>query len=349
MEFTVDGRPIGDGHPVYVIAEISANHGGSFETAREMIRAAVDAGADAVKLQTYTADTMTLDSDAEPFVIRQGTIWDGRTLHELYQEACTPWEWQPELKRWAGELGISLFSTPFDPTSVDFLEAMDVGAYKIASFEITDVNLIEYIASKGRPVIISTGIAEETDISEALAACQRAGNEEIALLKCTSSYPAPLDEMNLRMIPDLAQRFGVISGLSDHTLGLEAPVVAVALGAKIIEKHFILDRSMGGPDASFSLDLDELAAMIEAVRNAEKLLGTVDYTLSEKARRAREFSRSLFVAEDIPAGAELTASNVRSVRPGFGLPPKHLPEILGRRAARDLARGTPLSWDDIGD
>ena len=347
MEFTVDGRPLGDGHPVYIIAEVSANHGGSFETAREMIRAARDAGADAVKLQTYTADTMTLDSDAEPFVIRQGTIWDGRTLHDLYQEACTPWEWQPDLKRWADELGISLFSTPFDSTSVDFLEAMDVGAYKIASFEITDVNLIEYVASKGRPVIISTGIAEETDIREALAACRRAGNEQIALLKCTSSYPAPLDEMNLRMIPDLARRFSVLSGLSDHTLGAETPVVAVALGARIIEKHFILDRSMGGPDAAFSLEVDELAAMVEAVRNAEKLLGTVDYTLSEKARRAREFSRSIFVSADVTAGDEFTAQNLRSVRPGFGLPPKHLPELMGRRAARDLAMGTPLRWEDV--
>ena len=347
MEFSIDGRPVGDGHPVYVIAEVSANHGGRFETAKEMIRAARDAGADAVKLQTYTADTMTLDSDAAPFVIRQGTIWDGRTLHDLYEEAFTPWEWQPELKKWAGELGISLFSTPFDATAVDFLEQMGVGAYKIASFEITDLPLIETTAARGRPMILSTGIAEEADIREALAACHRAGNRQVALLKCTSSYPAPLDEMNLRMIPDLAQRFGVIAGLSDHSMGLETPVAAVALGARIIEKHFILERSMGGPDAAFSLEMDEFARMVEAVRNTEQLLGTVNYTLSEKARRAREFSRSLFVAADMAAGETFTRQNLRSVRPGFGLPPKHLPEILGRAAARDLPRGTPLSWDDV--
>ncbi|MFH1530203.1 MAG: pseudaminic acid synthase [Pseudomonadota bacterium] len=347
MEFRIDGRPVGDGHPVYIIAEVSANHGGSFERAREMIRAARDAGADAVKLQTYTADTMTLDSDAAPFVIRQGTIWDGRTLHDLYQEAFTPWEWQPELKKWADSLGISLFSTPFDATAADFLEGMGVGAHKIASFEITDIPLIEYVAAKGRPMIISTGIAEEEDIREALAACRRVGNEEIALLKCTSSYPAPLDGMNLRMIPDLAARFGVISGLSDHSLGAEAPVVAVALGARIIEKHFILDRSAGGPDAAFSLQVEEFAAMVQAVRDAEKALGTVNYALSESARRAREFSRSLFVAEDIPPGGELNERNIRSVRPGFGLAPKHLPEVLGRRALRHLAAGTPLRWEDL--
>jgi len=347
MEFTIDGRPVGDGHPVYIIAEVSANHGGRLETAREMIRAARDAGADAVKLQTYTADTLTLDSDEEPFVIRQGTIWDGRTLHDLYREAATPWEWQPELKRWADELGITLFSTPFDPSAVDFLADMHVGAYKIASFEVTDVPLIEYAAARGRPMIISTGVAEEEDIREALRACERAGNRQVALLKCTSSYPAPLDEMNLRMIPDLAQRFDVVVGLSDHTLGQEAPVVAAALGAAIIEKHFILDRSAGGPDAAFSLEVDEFAGMVEAVRRAERLLGVVDYSLSERAGKARELSRSLFVAEDVAAGEELTPGNVRSVRPGFGLAPKHLPEVLGRRAARDLRAGAPLGWEDI--
>jgi len=347
MEFRIDGRPVGEGHPVYVIAEISANHGGRFETAMEMVRAAHEVGADAVKLQTYTADTLTLDSDAEPFVLRQGTIWDGRTLHELYREAATPWEWQPELKRQADALGISLFSTPFDPGAVDFLGDMGVGAYKIASFEITDVPLIEYAAARGRPLIISTGVATEEDLGEALAACRRAGNPQVALLKCTSSYPAPLDEMNLRMIPDLAERFGVISGLSDHTMGIEAPVVAVALGAKIIEKHFILERSIGGPDAAFSLELDEFARMVEAVRNAELLLGTVDYALSEKARVARQLSRSLFVAEDVAAGEAFTPRNLRSVRPGFGLPPKHLPEILGRLAARDLHAGAPLRWEDV--
>ncbi len=347
MEFAIDERLVGNGHPVYIIAEISANHGGSFETAREMIHAARDAGADAVKLQTYTADTMTLDSDAAPFVINQGTIWDGRTLHDLYQEAHTPWEWQPKLKKWADELGISLFSTPFDASATDFLEGMDVGAHKIASFEITDIPLIEYVAGKGRPVIISTGIAEEADIREALAACRRAGNDDIALLKCTSSYPAPLDQMNLSMIPDLAARFGVVSGLSDHSLGIEAPVIAAALGARIIEKHFILDRSAGGPDATFSLEVNEFAAMVEAVRNVEKALGTVSYTLPESAQRARELSRSLFIARDIPPGGELTARNIRSVRPGFGLAPKHLPEVMGRHARRHLTAGSPLRWEDI--
>ncbi len=347
MDFKIDGRAIGDGQPVYIIAEVSANHGGSFETAKEMIRGARDAGADAVKLQTYTADTMTLETDAEHFVIRQGTIWDGRTLHDLYQEAYTPWEWQPELKRLADSLGISLFSTPFDASAVDFLEEMGVGAHKIASFEITDVPLIERCAATGKPIIISTGIAEEADIQDALAACRRAGNAQIALLKCTSSYPAPLDAMNLRMIPDLAARFGVISGLSDHSLGLEAPIVATALGARIIEKHFILDRSAGGPDAAFSLELDDFARMVEAVRNAEETLGTVGYTLSEAARRARELSRSLFVARDIPMGGELTDANIRAVRPGFGLAPKHLDALIGRHAKRPLAKGTPLRWEDI--
>jgi pseudaminic acid synthase len=347
MAFCIDGRPIGEGHPVYIIAEISANHLGRLDLACELVRAAGRAGADAVKLQTYTADTMTLDSAKDPFVIRQGTIWDGRTLYDLYQEASTPWAWHPELGRVAKQAGISLFSTPFDTTAVDFLAQLGVGAIKIASFEVTDVPLIEHAAALHLPMIISTGIATEDDIRTAIEACRRVGNTQIALLQCTSAYPAPLDEMNLCMIPDLARRFDVVPGLSDHTMGPETPIVAVALGARIVEKHLTLDRGMGGPDAPFSLEEREFAAMVASVRNAECLVGKVDYRLSERARQARELSRSLFIVADIEAGEELTRANIRAIRPGFGLPPKLLPALLGRRAARDLTRGTPLTWDCI--
>ena len=344
---SIAGREIGPETSVFIIAELSANHGGKIEIAKATIEAAAEAGADAIKLQTYTADTITLDCDSDCFQIRQGTLWDGQTLYDLYKKAYMPWEWQPELKRYAESLGLICFSSPFDKSAVDFLEAMEVPAYKVASFEITDIPLIEYVASKGKPVIISTGIAELEDIEEAVAACHRVGNREVALLKCTSAYPAPLEEANLRTIPDLAQRFGVISGFSDHTLGTTAAVAAVTLGAKVIEKHFILDRSIGGPDASFSLDKAQFTQMVEAVRDTEKMLGAVSYELTDKSRKSREFSRSLFIAEDVKAGETITEANVRSVRPGFGMHPKHLGEILGRKFSRDASKGTPLSREHI--
>jgi len=344
---TIDGRELSDNSPVYIIAELSANHGGKIEIAKASIIAAKEAGADAVKIQTYTADTITLDCDNEYFQIKQGTLWDGKTLHDLYEEAYMPWEWQPELKAYADEIGITLFSSPFDKTAVDFLEKMDVPAYKIASFEITDTPLIEYVASKGKPIIISTGIATLADVEEAVAACKRAGNDQIVLLKCTSAYPAPLDEANLRTIPNLAETFSVIAGFSDHTLGITAPVAAVTLGAKVIEKHFILDRSVGGPDADFSLDLAQFTQMVQAVRDVEKMLGKVDYSISAKIEKSRQFARSLFIAEDIAKGEVITEKNVRSVRPGYGLHPRHLKKILGKKAALPLFKGTPLRWEMI--
>ncbi len=343
----IGSKTISNNSPVYIIAEVSANHNQDFEIAKEMIKAAKDAGADAVKLQTYTPDTITLKCDNEYFQIKQGTIWDGKTLYELYEEAYTPWEWQPKLKSYADYIGIDLFSSPFDKSAVDFLEKMDVPAYKIASFEITDIPLIEYAASKGKPMIISTGIATLCDIEEAVNACRRVGNEQIILLKCTSAYPAPLEDANLRTIPNLSETFGVIAGFSDHTLGITAPVAAVTLGAKVIEKHFILDKSLGGPDAAFSLDINEFKEMVKAVRDTEKLLGRVDYAMNEKKRKSREFSRSLFVVKDIKKGEILTEKNVRSVRPGFGLHPKYLKDILGKKATVDLKRGTPLKWEHI--
>lgn len=337
---------IGLGRPAFIIAELSANHNGNLATALETVRAAKRAGADCIKLQTYTADTITLDSRKDDFLIK-GTIWEGKNLHDLYNEAFTPWEWHAEIMRVAKEEGLICFSSPFDSTSVDFLEGLNVPAYKIASFEITDIPLIEYVASKGKPVIISTGIATLEDIQLALEACHRMGNHDIALLKCTSSYPAPVEEANIVMVKDLADRFNVISGLSDHTMGSTVPVVATCFGAKIIEKHFILDREIGGPDASFSMDEKEFTDMVLAVREAEKAIGTVDYTLTEKQVKGRDFSRSLYVAEDIKAGEEFTESNIRSVRPGFGIHPKHFKDILGRKAAKNLEKGDRLNFDVI--
>lgn len=331
--------------PVFIIAELSANHGGKIEIAKETIKAAAQTGADAIKLQTYTPDTITLDCDNEYFQIKQGTLWDGKTLYNLYKEAYMPWKWQAELKTYAESLGLICFSSPFDKTAVDFLESLDVPAYKIASFEITDIPLIEYVASKNKPIIISTGIAEEEDINEAIKACHRMNNKNIILLKCTSAYPAPLEEANLLTIPDLAKKFNVISGFSDHTLGTIATITAVALGAKVIEKHFILDRSIGGPDASFSLDVEQFTDMVKAVRDAEKLLGKVSYNLTQKSMKSKEFSRSLFIAEDVKAGEAVTEKNIRSVRPGFGMHPKELPNILGKVFKKSDKKGTPVSWD----
>jgi pseudaminic acid synthase len=344
MSIALQNRLIGAGQPVYIIAEISANHNGDFELARRMIQGAKDAGADAVKLQTYTADTLTIKCDSDLFKIGGGTLWDGRCLYDLYKEAYTPWEWQPLLKDYADSIGIRLFSSPFDRTAVDFLKAMDVPAYKIASFEAVDIPLIEYTAAQGKPVIISTGICSEAEIREAVEACRRAGNHEVILLKCTSSYPAPLDAMNLLTIPDMKERFGVPVGLSDHTMHIETPVAAVALGAAVIEKHFTLDRALGGADAGFSLNLEEFSHMVRAVRNTEKLLGAPSYEVSGQSRI---FARSLFVVRDIEQGERFTEDNVRSIRPGDGLPPKYFKEVLGRRAAIKLKSGTPLKLDHL--
>jgi len=331
---------------VFIIAELSANHNGSKEIAIETIKAAKRAGADAIKLQTYTADTLTINCDNEYFTdILKGTIWEGRSLYDLYKEAYTPWEWHEELFRVAKEEGLMCFSTPFDKTAVDFLEQFSPPAYKIASFEIQDIPLIEYAASKGRPMIMSTGIAELEDIELAVQTCRDAGNNDITLLKCTSSYPAPIEEVNLATIPDLKQRFGVEAGLSDHTLGIVAPVVAVTMGARVIEKHFILDKSIGGPDASFSLDEKEFTDMVTAVRQAEKAVGKVSYELTEKVKASRKFSRSLFVVKDIKAGEKFTEENVRSIRPGFGLHPKYIGNVLGKAAKKDIDKGTPLRLD----
>lgn len=324
---------------VFIIAELSANHGGDIEIAKETIRAAKRTGADAIKLQTYTADTITLDSDRDDFIIK-GTIWEGRKLYDLYQEAHLPWEWHPELFETAKEEGLVCFSSPFDKTAVDFLEELDCPIYKIASFEITDIPLIAYVASKGKPVIISTGIAEFEDIKLTVETCRKVGNDDITLLKCTSSYPAPIEEANLVMMQRFAKDFNVKVGLSDHTLGITVPVVATALGAQVIEKHFILDKAIGGPDASFSLDEKEFTEMVTAVRNAEKALGKETYELTEKQKAGKAFARSLYVAEDIKAGEVITEKNVRSVRPGFGLHPKYFKEVLGRIAKVDIDKGS---------
>ena len=329
----------------FIIAELSANHGGKIEIAKETIKAAKEIGANAIKLQTYTADTLTLDSDKEDFIIKGGTLWDGKKLYDLYKEAFLPWEWHKELFDYAREIGIDIFSSPFDKTAVDFLEQFNPSAYKIASFEITDYELIRYTASKGKPMIISTGIATIDEIQDAVDICRAEGNNDIILLKCTSAYPAALEDANLLTIPNLADTFGVVSGFSDHTLGITAPVVATTLRAKVIEKHFILDKSIGGADADFSLDKKEFAEMIKAVRDAEKLLGKVDYSMTETKKKSRQFSRSLYVAEDIKAGEVITEQNVRSVRPGYGLHPKYLNQVLGKKALHDLSKGAAATME----
>ena len=341
----INGRRIGEGHPCYIVAEISANHNGSFDQAVEIIHAAKSAGADAIKIQTYTADTITMRSDNEYFRIGGGTIWDGRTLHDLYAEAYTPWDWQPRLKTVANDLGLDLFSSPFDPTAVDFLEKMQVPAYKVASFEIVDLPLIEKIASTGKPIIISTGMATLEEIEEAVATARKAGVDEILLLKCTSSYPAPPEDMNLKTIPYLRETLGLPIGLSDHTLGIVAPVAAVAQGACFIEKHLTMSRSLPGPDNSFSLEPQEFAEMVTAVRIAERALGEVHFGIAPNEAKSHIFRRSLFVVADVKRSDVFTAENVRSIRPAHGLHTRHFREILGRRATRDIAAGTPLSWD----
>ncbi len=330
---------------VYIIAELSANHNGNLQTALDTIKAAKEIGANAIKLQTYTADCMTLDCKKDDFIIKGGTLWDGKTLYDLYKEACTPWEWHKELFEYAKDIGIDIFSSPFSKEAVDFLEEFNPPAYKIASFEITDYELVRYTASKMKPIIISTGIATIDEIQDVVDICREVGNNDIVLLKCTSAYPAPLDEANLKMIPNLAETFGVIAGFSDHTLGSTAPIVAVTLGAKVIEKHFILDKSIGGADADFSMDKEEFSAMIKAIRDTEKLLGKIDYTMTPQKRKSRQFSRSLYVAEDIKEGEIVTEKNVRSVRPGYGLHPKYLGDILGKKSIKDLKVGTACNLE----
>jgi N-acetylneuraminate synthase len=340
----IGGRAIGPGLPVYCIAEISANHNQSFEQAVCLIEAAKRADADAVKLQTYTPDTMTIPSDKECFRIGGGTLWDGKTLHELYGEAWMPWKWQPKLKAIAQKLALDLFSTPFDATAVDFLEEMHVSAYKIASFEIVDLPLLRKVASTKKPVILSTGMATFEEIQEAVETLRDAGTIELALLKCTSAYPAPLEEMNLRTLPALGQAFGVPVGVSDHSLGITVPIASVALGACIVEKHLTFSRTVPGPDSAFSLEPEEFRQMVQAVREAQKALGEVHFGASERETASRAFRRSLFIVEDVKAGERFTSRNVRSIRPGYGLHPRHLEHILGCRAGCDISRGTPLDW-----
>jgi pseudaminic acid synthase len=338
-------RHVGPGAPAYIVAELSANHNQDFDQAVKIVQAAKEAGADAVKLQTYTADTITIRSDREEFLIGGGTLWDGKNLYDLYGEAYTPWQWQPKLKQVASDLGMDLFSSPFDANAVDFLEEMDVPAYKVASFELVDVPLIQKMASTGKPLIMSTGMATAEEIDEAVKAARGAGANQIALLKCTSAYPASPDDMNLRTIPELTRKFDVPVGLSDHTMGIAVPVAAVALGACIVEKHLTLSRALPGPDSAFSLEPLEFKAMVEAVRMAERALGKVHFGASPLELKSRIFRRSLFVVQDLKHGQSFSGDNVRSIRPGHGLHTRHLREVLGKHAARDIEKGTPLSWD----
>ena len=330
---------------VFIIAELSANHNGSLETAIETIKAAKKCGADAIKLQTYTADTITLDINKKDFIIDNGSIWDGKRFYDLYKQASTPWDWHETLFNVAKEEGLICFSSPFDISSVEFLERLNNPIYKIASFEITDLNLIEHIAKKGKPIILSTGIATQNEIEDALSTIRNTGNSEIALLKCTSSYPAPIDEANLKMIGQYASDYNIIPGLSDHTLGLIAPIVATALGAKIIEKHFILDKSVGGPDASFSLDEKEFSLMVKSVRETEKSIGSINYNLTEKQISSRAFSRSLYITKEVKKGELVSEENIKSIRPGFGMHPKYYKSILGKKFKSDFSIGERLKFD----
>jgi len=330
----------------FIVAELSANHGHKLEVALESVRAAKEAGADAVKIQTYTADTITLNCDKDDFKVK-GTLWDGRTLYDLYQEAYTPWEWHQAIFDEAKKCGLICFSTPFDKTAVDFLDNLGNPICKIASFEITDIPLIEYAAKKGKPMVISTGIAMLEDIDLAVKTCKDAGNNDITLLKCTSSYPAPIEDANLMTMVDMKQRYGVKVGLSDHTMGYDVAVAAVALGATLVEKHFILDRSIGGPDAAFSMEIGEFSAMVKSIRNVEKALGTVNYPTDPSKVKGREFCRSLYLADDVKVGESVTVKNVRSVRPGYGLHPKFLPEVLEKKFVKDCLRGERFDFNMI--
>ncbi|MBN2299073.1 MAG: pseudaminic acid synthase [Deltaproteobacteria bacterium] len=341
----IGNRKIGPGNPVYIIAEMSANHLGDFNKAIEILHAAKEAGADAVKLQTFTADTHTLDLKTPCFEVGGGTLWDGRYLYDLYRECSMPWEWQPKLKDIADDIGIDLFSAAVDPSGVEFLETMNVPAYKVTSFEIVDLHLIRCMAKTKKPIIISTGMASLSEIDDAVTAARDAGAKEIALLKCTSAYPAPCDEMNLRTIPHLSRLFNAPAGLSDHSMGLSAPVTAVTLGASIIEKHFTLSRNEPGPDSSFSMEPSEFTAMVQAIRETEKIIGEVRYTITDHERSSRKFRRSLFAVADIKKGDAFTETNIRSIRPADGLPPKYRDIILTKKASKAIAKGTPLSWD----
>ena len=333
----------------FIIAELSANHNQDYDLAVQTIKAAKIAGADAIKLQTYKPESLTLDADTKYFAPKTEGIWKGYTPYKLFQEAHTPWEWQPKLKKIAEEEGLICFSSPFDFEGVDFLEKMDVPAYKIASFEITDIPLIKYTASKMKPIIISTGIATLSDIEDAVNACREVGNYDIAILKCTSSYPAPYDEINLKTIPEIPKVFNTLVGLSDHTMGFTVPIAAVSLGACIVEKHFILDRGMGGPDSSFSMEPAEFKQMVDSIRITEKALGSINFNLTEKTIKSRNSRRSLFIVKDIKEGEVLTKENIRSIRPGNGLEPKYCENILGKKAARDIKKGNPLAWNMFDD
>ena len=340
----IGNRFIGEGEPTYIVAEMSANHLQDYDRAEAIIRAAKEAGADAVKLQTYTADTITMDCDNEYFQIAQGTIWDGTTFYKLYQESFTPWEWQPKLMKLANDLGMDCFSSPFDFTAVDFMEEIKMPAYKIASFEIRDIPLIRKIAKLGKPVIMATGIAHLEDIERAVKTCLEEGNGQIILLKCTSTYPSPYEDMNIRVIPHMAEVFDCMTGLSDHSMGCAVAVASVALGARMVEKHFTLSRADGGPDAAFSMEPAEFKRMVEEIRIVEKALGKVTYRLTEKQERSREEGRSLFVTQDMKAGEIFTSENMRSIRPAFGMAPVHYEEVLGKKARCDISRGTPMEW-----
>lgn len=344
---TIGERRVGPGEPVYVIAEMSANHNQDFNRAVEILKAAKACGADAIKLQTYTADTLTIDADKEHFMIGGGTLWDGRTLYDLYGEAYMPWDWQPKLKQIAEEEGLDLLSTAYDETALAFLEKLDIPAHKVASFENVDLPLIEKMARTGKPIIMSTGMANREEIREAVEAARGAGCEQLALLKCTSAYPTPPEEMNLLTIPALAEEFGTVTGLSDHTMGIPVTVASIALGACIIEKHFTLSRSVPGPDSAFSLEPAEFKEMVDAIRIVEKAMGQVKYGGTGLESNSKNFRRSLFIVKDVKRGEMLTEENIRSIRPGQGLAPKYLREILGRPVTRDVERGTPLDWSLI--
>lgn len=345
--FKIGTSMVGEGAPVFIVAEISANHNQDYNRAVEIIHAAKEAGADAVKLQTYTADTITIDCDDECFQINEGTIWDGTTLYKLYQEAYTPWEWQPRLKEEAKKLGLECFSSPFDFTSVDFLEEMKVPAYKIASYEINDIPLIRKIARLHKPVIFATGIAYPEDIERALSVCREEGNEDIILLKCVSSYPTPYEAVNLNVIPTLAKTYDCLTGISDHTMGTIVSAGAIPLGAKMVEKHLTLRRSDGGPDSAFSMEPEEFKKMVNEIRILEKALGSSEYVLTDTQKIEHEGSRSLFVVKDIPKGGLLTSENIRSIRPGNGLHTMYYEEVLGKHAKHFLKKGTPLTWEII--
>lgn len=347
MRLLINNKLIGQNNSTFIVAELSGNHLQNYDLAVKTIKAMKESGANAVKLQTYTPDSMTIEVNNKYFRINNKSLWDGQTLYQLYKKAYTPWDWQPKLKKIAEQIGLVFFSTPFDKTAVDFLERLKVPIYKISSFEICDIPLIEYVASKHKPIIISTGIASLREIKDAIDACLSMGNKQIALLKCTSAYPAPFEEMNLKTIPDLEKKFKAVIGISDHTRGISVSIAAVSLGAKIVEKHFILDRKLGGPDSAFSMEPNEFKLMVKSVREVEQALGRVNYVLSNKVKRNRIFSRSLFVVKNIKKGDEFTENNIRSIRPGFGISPKFIYEILGKKANSDISKGTPVKWDFV--